>query len=299
MSSLNEKKLNNLIDQLVTTYKKHGINHIEGLCLPNPKVIDEVIDSLSNIIFPGYTYEEEVTKANLNHYVGDLISQVHRRLVPEVAKGLGYQKKESSAAFTKEAELIVIKFLDQLADVCTVLKTDIEAAEGGDPAAQSFDEIILSYPCTYAIMVHRLAHELFKAGVPLIPRIMSERAHSVTGIDIHPGAKIGQHFFIDHGTGVVIGETCDIGHHVKLYQGVTLGAMSFPKDGKGRVIKGKKRHPILADGVTIYAGATILGAIQIGENSVVGGNVWLTDSIPPNTVVTISEPDLVIRTKFK
>lgn len=297
MSQLSEKQLEQLIEQIVDTYKKRGINHIEGLHLPNPYVIYEVIDDLSNIIFPGYAHAEEVTKANLSHYVGDMICRVYRRLVPEVAKSLAYRDRVAVSECTASSEEIVYQFLARMAEVRSILKQDIMAAEGGDPAAQSMDEIILSYPGVYAIMVHRLAHLLCKAQVPLIPRIMSEKAHSVTGIDIHPGAQIGDHFFIDHGTGVVIGETCQIGSHVKIYQGVTLGAMSFPKDGKGRVIKGKKRHPTLEDGVTIYAGATLLGAITIGANSVVGGNVWLTDSIPANTVVTISEPDLVIRTK--
>jgi serine O-acetyltransferase len=297
MFSLSEKKLNVLVEKVTATYKKHGINHIEGLNLPNAHVIEGILENLYHIIFPGYSYDKEVTKANLTHYVGELFSCVYNQLVPEVAKALCCKDSRPTGDETEKASIIVYSFLKSISRIRSVIKTDIHAADGGDPAAFSFDEIILSYPCVHAITVYRMAHELYKVGVSLIPRIMTECAHSITGIDIHPGAKIGDYFFIDHGTGVVIGETSVIGAHVKLYQGVTLGAMSFPKDDKGRLIKGVKRHPTIKDNVTIYAGATILGDVTIGAGSVVGGNVWLTKSIKANTVVTISEPDLVIRSK--
>jgi serine O-acetyltransferase len=173
-----------------------------------------------------------------------------------------------------------------------ILARDVQAAYDGDPAAKSLDEIIFSYPCILAITVYRIAHELHGQGVPLLPRIMTEYAHGVTGIDIHPGAKIGKNFFIDHGTGVVIGETTEIGDRVKIYQSVTLGALSFPKDGQGNLIRGVKRHPPIEDDVTIYSNATILGSTVIGTRSVIGGNVWITRDVPPDTMVTIEQPHL-------
>jgi serine O-acetyltransferase len=174
--------------------------------------------------------------------------------------------------------------------VRNLLADDIEAAYDGDPAAHSVEEIVLAYPGLQAIAVYRLAHVLYVGDVPIVPRVMTEYAHSRTGIDIHPGARIGRRFFIDHGTGVVVGETCVIGDGVKIYQGVTLGARSFPRDERGRIIKGTKRHPDIADGVTIYSGATILGPVQIGRASVIGGNVWLTQSVPPETRIVVRTP---------
>ena len=177
------------------------------------------------------------------------------------------------------------------------LKTDIQAAYDGDPAAKSFEEVVISYPYIDVITIHRIAHELYLMDVPLIPRMMSEYAHSKTGIDIHPGAKIGEYFFIDHGTGVVIGETAIIGEHVKIYQGVTLGALSFPKDERGQIIRDKKRHPTLEDDVTVYAEATILGDITIGKEAIIGGNVWIRESVPSGTVVAISKPEALYKKK--
>jgi serine O-acetyltransferase len=176
-----------------------------------------------------------------------------------------------------------------------MLKGDVKAAFDGDPAAKSFEEIVISYPCITAIAIHRIAHELYLKEVPLIPRIMSECAHARTGIDIHPGAKIGKNFFIDHGTGVVIGETSVIGNNVKIYQGTTLGALSFPKDERGRIIKGGKRHPTIEDDVTIYAEATILGDITIGKGSIVGGNVWIKESVPAGVTVMTPNAELVFK----
>ena len=197
----------------------------------------------------------------------------------------------------RDAKEIVAAFLARLPDVRRLVETDVDAAYDGDPAAKTLDEIVLSYPGVKALTIHRLAHCLHEKKVPLIPRMMSEYAHRITGIDIHPGAKIGRAFFIDHGTGVVIGETAEIGDNVKLYQGVTLGALSFPKDACGMIIKGAKRHPTIEDNVTIYAGATILGAVVIGKGSVIGGNVWLTHSTEPGTRITIAKPDLTCEKK--
>jgi serine O-acetyltransferase len=193
------------------------------------------------------------------------------------------------------AETVTDYLLGELPKIREFLKGDVAAAYDGDPAAKSFEEIVISYPCITAISTHRIAHELYFKDVPLIPRIMSECAHRRTGIDIHPGATIGKNFFIDHGTGVVIGETAIIGDNVKIYQGVTLGALSFAKDERGRIIKGGKRHPTIEDNVTIYAEATILGDVVIGKGTVVGGNVWVKESVPAGVMVLMANPDLVYK----
>jgi serine O-acetyltransferase len=194
--------------------------------------------------------------------------------------------------------VVVKELLEEIPEIRSLLSGDIEAAYGGDPAAVSNEEVILSYPCVLAIATYRIAHELYLRGVPLIPRIMSEHVHSLTGIDIHPGAKIGKNFFIDHGTGVVIGETSEIGDNVKLYQGVTLGALSFPKDEKGQVIKGRKRHPTIGNNVVIYSGATLLGPdAVVGDNVVIGGNVWVTSPVASGTKLTIARPELNYKKK--
>jgi serine O-acetyltransferase len=188
--------------------------------------------------------------------------------------------------------VVVKELLEKLPEIRSMLSGDIQAAYAGDPAAVSTEEVILSYPCVLAITTYRIAHELYVRGTPLIPRIMSEHIHSLTGIDIHPGARIGKNFFIDHGTGVVIGETTEIGDNVKLYQGVTLGALSFPKDEKGNIIKGRKRHPTVGSNVVIYSGATLLGPDAIiGDNVIVGGNVWITSPVPSGTRITIVAPE--------
>jgi serine O-acetyltransferase len=194
------------------------------------------------------------------------------------------------------AQRVVQELLEHLPEIRIRLKGDVQAAYEGDPAAKSTDEVIISYPCILAIATYRIAHELYMRGVPFVPRIMSEYAHSQTGIDIHPGARIGNNFFIDHGTGVVIGETAEIGDNVKIYQGVTLGALSFPRDRKGKIIKGDKRHPTIGNNVVIYSGATILGGKTIvGDDAIVGGNVWITSSIPSGTRITIVPPELQLK----
>jgi serine O-acetyltransferase len=198
----------------------------------------------------------------------------------------------------KRAQVVVKELLEKIPEIRSLLSGDIEAAYNGDPAAVSAEEVILSYPCVLAITTYRIAHELYLRGVPLIPRIMSEYIHSQTGIDIHPGAKIGKNFFIDHGTGVVIGETAEIGDNVKIYQGVTLGALSFPKDEKGRLIRGRKRHPTVGNNVVIYSGATLLGAdAVVGDDVVIGGNVWITSRVASGTKITIAPPELKYKKK--
>jgi serine O-acetyltransferase len=264
----------------------------------------QIIEILQEVIFPGYFGKKGLDSHSIKYHVGDSLETAYELLVVEIYRGIRHSCQlsqsvcESVCLHCEEiAEAQTIQFLEKIPDLRHALATDVRAAFEGDPASRGYDEVIFSYPCVFAIMVFRLAHELHLQGVPLLPRMMTEFAHSKTGIDIHPGATIGKYFFIDHGTGVVIGETTEIGENVKLYQGVTLGALSFPRDETGRVIRGKKRHPTIEDEVVIYAGATVLGGnTVIGKGSVVGGNVWLTHSVPPRSKVLISDPQLVVDT---
>src|SRR5215813_10373390 len=239
--------------------------------------------------------------SNIEYHVGDLLESIYSRMSEEIYRSVrpGCENTHDPCDHCRHlAEEQSLLFLRKIVDLRSRLSHDVQAGFDGDPAAKSIDEVIFAYPAIFAISIYRLAHELHLQGIPLLPRIMTEHAHSVTGIDIHPGATIGSGFFIDHGTGVVIGETTNIGNRVKLYQGVTLGALSFAMDEEGRMIRGKKRHPTIEDDVVIYAGATILGGTTvIGRGSVIGGNVWLTMSVPPYTRVVISEPELVIDSK--
>jgi len=293
-----ERGLPKLVDDLMSNYQKFGgMDHLEGKDLPSKKVVIEVLDDLLTILFPGYLGDSEITKANIKYHLGTTLTTVYTRLTGEVERSLKYICRKISECpqdlCQKRAQVVVKELLEKLPEIRSMLSGDIAAAYSGDPAAVSTEEVILSYPCVLAITTYRIAHELYLRGVPLIPRIMSERMHSVTGIDIHPGAKIGKNFFIDHGTGVVIGETAEIGDNVKLYQGVTLGALSFPKDEKGNIIKGRKRHPTVGNNVVIYSGATLLGAeAVIGDNVVIGGNVWITTPVASGTKITIAAPEL-------
>ena len=277
---------------LVESYRKtEKITNIEKKRFPSRAKVIEITEELRELLFPGYLGRTNLCWLNAEYFVGDKLDYIFGELSREIAFSLDNDFSEREERAHREIEI----FFSKLPMVREMLEYDVQAAFDGDPAAKSLDEIIFSYPCLVAISIYRLAHELFEQGIPLIPRMMTEYAHSITGIDIHPGARIGKGFFIDHGTGVVIGETCEIGNNVKLYQGVTLGALSFPKDERGKIIRGVKRHPTIEDDVTIYAGATILGGQTIiGKGSVVGGNVWLTHSIPPYTKVTIEEPRLRI-----
>ena len=301
------KKLKNLTRKLIKSYdKRKGINQIDGLNLPSVENVMEIIVDFFKIIFPGYIGRESITSSGVSYYVGNLLEGLFDKMFYQIHRALEYQCPSKSAKSCKACDCesmaysITVEVLEQLPAIRNMLKDDVRAAFEGDPAAKSFDEIIVSYPFIKAITVHRIAHLLYCENVPLIPRMMGEWAHKETGIDIHPGAVIGRGFFIDHGTGVVIGETAQIGNNVKIYQGVTLGALSFPKDERGRVIKGMKRHPTLCDYVTVYAGATILGGdTVIGKGAVIGGNTWVTSSVQPGTTVTIAKPDLVFRTGKK
>jgi len=293
-----EEGLPKLVDEIMENYERYGgINHLEGRDLPSKQVVTEVLEDLLTIIFPGYLGKVEIAKSNTRYFLGNTLHSIYYRLVGEMEKSLKYVcrrvKECPEDVCLRRAQVVVKELLEKIPEIRTLLRGDIQAAYDGDPAAKSTDEVILSYPCVLAIATYRIAHELYVRGVPLVPRIMSEHAHSITGIDIHPGAKIGKNFFIDHGTGVVIGETAEIGDNVKIYQGVTLGALSFPKDEKGRIIKGRKRHPTVGNNVVIYSGATLLGGETIiGDDAVIGGNVWITSSIPPGTKVTIAPPEL-------
>jgi len=298
-SRLSADKIEELISEIVHTYKDDsGINFIDASNLPLRGKILEILDLLTELLFPGYTGKRTVTKSNINFIVGDILCQVYSELSEQIERAYQYQcriKKCDGCDCRTMAENVTQHLLTQLPKIRELLKGDVGAAFDGDPAAKSYEEIVISYPCITAIATYRIAHELYLKEVPLIPRIMSECAHSKTGIDIHPGAKIGKNFFIDHGTGVVIGETTVIGDNVKIYQGTTLGAMSFPKDERGRVIKGGKRHPTIEDNVTIYAEATILGDVTIGKNSIIGGNVWIKQSVPAGVTVSTPDGDLVYK----
>jgi serine O-acetyltransferase len=282
------KKLAQIADSLVDSFRKYGgINHLDGANLPLREAVVDITRDLLRLVFPGFYDKEPIHSAQIVGYTSELVSSVARRLETEIYKSLEYRPcdKCDKKDMAGTAARVTQEFLQELPGVRAILQTDVVAAYEGDPAAISNEEIILAYPGIEAIAVQRMAHPLYQRHVSLIPRIMTEWAHNKTGIDIHPGAQIGQSFFIDHGTGVVIGETTVIGKHVKIYQGVTLGAKSFPKDEKGRVVKGNKRHPNIEDDVTIYAGATILGDVTIGHGSIIGGNVWLLESVPPKSIV--------------
>jgi serine O-acetyltransferase len=291
------EKIEKLVGKIADTYKGDtGINFIDVTNLPVRDKILEVLELLTEILFPGYTGKRAVTKATVNYIVVDVLYHVYTELSDQIERAFKYRcrmEKCDTGDCRRMAEDATGYLLTQLPNIRDMLKGDIEAAFDGDPAAKSYEEIVLSYPCIIAIATYRIAHELYVKEVPLIPRIMTECAHSKTGIDIHPGAKIGKNFFIDHGTGVVIGETTIIGDNVKIYQGTTLGALSFPKDERGRIIKGGKRHPTIEDNVTIYAEATILGDVVIGKDTIVGGNVWIKESVPSGVTVTTSNPELV------
>jgi serine O-acetyltransferase len=261
--------------------------------LPSPEKTIAVLEELVEVLYPGIHGNPHLTRANVGLHVGAMLDDIAALLIEQAQVCLHWRRcrqGESCPRCAALARRIVDRFLATLPRVRRLLALDIRAAYEGDPAARSFEEIMLAYPGLRAVTTYRLAHELHELGLPLLARIMTEHAHRQTGIDIHPGAKIGRAFFIDHGTGVVVGETTTIGHNVKIYQGVTLGALSIPRDERGLVIRGKKRHPTIQDDVIIYAGATILGGeTVIGKASVVGGNTWLTHSIPPRSRV-ISTP---------
>jgi len=286
-----------VVDALCAAH--HGMSRPKGhrahRLLPERVTTVAAIEELRTVLFPGYYGFSELSAESVRFHVGATLDRVSKVLEEQIRRCLCYTCEcEHSAAECENCENQAAKttttFLERLPEVRRLLATDVQAAYEGDPAATSPDETILCYPGILAVTNHRLAHELYCLKVPLLPRIISEHAHSITGIDIHPGAQLGERFFIDHGTGVVIGETSVIGKNVRIYQGVTLGAKSFQVDADGKLVKGVPRHPCLEDDVTIYAGATILGRIVIGKGSVIGGNVWLTQGVPPGSKVFQTAP---------
>jgi serine O-acetyltransferase len=294
-----KESLPELTDRIVATYEEcGGINHLGHSPLPSYREVVEILGDLREILYPGFGRRQNLHMGNVGYHVGDLIDSLHDRLTQQIARAFrhGCKARDLETDFEADAQLVAIRLLETIPEIRKTLTEDVHAAFEGDPAAKNFDEIVFCYPGLSAITVFRIAHELYRLDVPLIPRMMTEYAHGKTGIDIHPGATIGPRFFIDHGTGVVIGETTHIGENVKIYQGVTLGALSFPKDENGAVLRNVKRHPTIEDGVVIYANATILGGkTVIGHHSVVGSSAWLTRSVEPYTTVTIENPRLRYR----
>ncbi len=259
------------------------------LVLPSRDAVIECVEALRSVIFPGYFGTPDLRDESLHYYIGATLDRVLRVLEDQIRRGIAFAEKhdfQTCGDCAERASAATRAFLVRLPAVRRLVASDVEAAYEGDPALKSRDEAIFSYPGIFAVTNQRLAHELHVLGVPLIPRMITEHAHSITGVDIHPGAAIGEKFFIDHGTGVVVGETSVIGSRVRIYQGVTLGAKSFPLDEQGNPIKGIDRHPVVEDDVVIYSGATILGRITIGRGSSIGGNVWLTHGVPPGSRVT-------------
>ena len=308
-----------LTRRIVETYQDVPTIQYLGHCpLPSNETIQGICEDLKEILYPGYRRRENLHLGNVTYHVGDLIDGLHDKLTSQIGRALRHSVSARRAAaerggdvpsvpddvqhcvdeadFEALGQAKALEFLERIPALRRVLATDVQAAYDGDPAVRTLDEVIFCYPGLEAVTIHRLAHLLHQLQVPLIPRMMTEWAHARTGIDIHPGALIGDHFFIDHGTGVVIGETCEIGNHVKLYQGVTLGALSFQTDADGHLVRGTKRHPTIEDRVVIYANATVLGgATVIGHDSVIGSNVWLTRSVGPRTTVVLERPKLRMR----
>jgi len=283
---------------LLESYKRDGgINHLDGVNLPSQDTVSELARDLMHVLFPGYFENTSLAEKDVPAWLDRLLVKIEQRLSAETEKSLRFAKDLDPTA---NATRITNELLTRLPEIRRIVQTDVTAAYEGDPAARSVEEIIVAYPCVLAISLQRIAHVLYQLKVPLLPRMLTEYGHERTGVDIHPGSRIGTHFFIDHCVGVVIGETATIGNHVKLYQGVTLGAKSFDLDEAGLPVKGVKRHPDIGDHVTIYAHATILGGdTRIGSHSVIGGNVWLLNSVPANSIAYYKGEDLVVRARQK
>ena len=315
------ERFSKAVSGVLASYETHGaINHVDGPDLPSRQDVERIVDDLEFVLFPGYFGGERVTRSNLGYLIGHKLDTIRERLTAEVWKSIRWKCDHSTHCANagdcdfscadagpgkaccseyedcqaRSAE-IVLSLLEAIPDLRSTLMLDAEAAYRGDPAARSISEVIVCYPGLHAITIYRVAHFLWERQVPLIPRMMSEYVHGKTGIDIHPGANIGPGLFIDHGNAVVIGETSDIGPNVKIYQGVTLGALSFPTDEDGNLRRGFKRHPTIEDEVIIYANTTILGAVTIGRGSVIGGNVFLTDSVDAGSKVTRDGPRPKVR----
>ncbi len=290
--------LDHITKALLASYETEGgINHLDGINLPSDEAVNRLASDFMHLLFPGFFEQKSLSKQDVPAFTATRLHSVHASLANNIEKSL---RHAHDANPTARAAALAMQLLGRLPDVRKIVQTDVQAAYSGDPAARSVEEIILAYPCVLVISLQRIAHELYKLGVPILPRMLTEYAHERTGTDIHPGAQIGTHFFIDHCTGVVIGETARIGNHVKIYQGVTLGAKSFEVDNDGNPIKGVKRHPDVEDNVTIYAHATILGGdTRIGSHSIIGANVWILESVPANSIAYFKNENLVIRSRRK
>jgi len=298
---LQEKRLKIAVQVTARTCAdEHTVHNLGASLIPSKDEIIRVLNVLQDVLFPGYFGKQELSYSSLEYHLGSEMTTLFELLSVQIAKSLRHECRRMGSLCVRcvhKGREDALAFIEKLPGLREVLSRDVWAHYDGDPAAKSLDEIVFCYPGLYAIFVYRAAHELWLQGIPLIPRIMAEHAHSLTGIDIHPGATIDTEFFIDHGTGVVIGETSEIGKHVRIYQGVTLGALSIPRESDGGYsLRDKKRHPTIEDNVTIYAQATILGGeTVIGARSVIGGNVWLTSSVPPDTTIIIEKPRLMFR----
>lgn len=293
------EKLSDILENIIeTSNDSQCFTHIDYEPIPYEGYVIDIINLLREVLFPGYFAREKIDPINLKYKIGQSVSVLFDMLSEQIAHSIRHECFRHDLPCSEceeQGQKIALSLLESIPSIRKKLATDILAMYDGDPAAKSYDEIIFSYPGIFAMSVHRVANKLFELQVPLLPRIMSEYAHSLTGIDIHPGAKIGERFVIDHGTGVVIGETTEIGKNVRIYQGVTLGALSLPKDA-GEKLRGKKRHPTIEDDVIIYSGTTILGGDTIiGSRSVIGGNVWITESVPPDTKVIMETPRLIYK----
>lgn len=297
MSRKIHAQISTLIASIIASSKEYPDTiHLDAEPLPSRDAIIEIIHLLRELLFPGYFGKQNLTSASAEYHIGDLLITIHEKLQEQICLALKHhatKNHQSLESVCENTDKIIYTFFSKIPELRAILDTDVQAAFDGDPGTDDKSEIIFSYPGILAISIARLAHELYLLGVPLIPRIMTEYAHSITGIDIHAGAQIGNHFFIDHGTGVVIGETTIIGNHVKIYQGVTLGALSTRG---GQSLRGVKRHPTLEDNVTVYSGASILGGNTIiGNGVIIGSNVFITKSVPDATKVSMKSPELLFK----
>lgn len=300
MTSFNirDHDLRDLTGKLENSYFAFNrLHHIDSTCLPSQSAIHELLRQLLAMLYPGFFGRQDLTAGNIQAHIRQQLEQMAVNLHEQIVHCLDCRRGNRNDDTAQRGTEITMQFLRRLPEIREVLAADVLSAYKGDPAAADTNEVIFSYPATLAISTYRLAHALLELEVPLMPRILTEHAHSLTGIDIHPGTTIGKGFFIDHGTGVVIGETAVLGENCKLYQGVTLGALSFPHDDRGQIIRGQKRHPTLEDEVIVYANATILGDITIGKSATIGGNIFVTNSVPPGSTVTAKKAELKYRNR--
>ncbi|PHR27740.1 MAG: serine acetyltransferase [Desulfotalea sp.] len=296
-NSSQQDKVPQIVKQLLSSWnKKDCFEHISPVSLPSQTQIIEIVDQTKRILFPGYFTKTKLHASNIEYYIGKQTTDLYEKIAEQITMAIRHDCRRNGLPCTNceaRSHKLALSFIKKLPNITALLATDIRAALRGDPATNSPDEVIFCYPGFLATLIFRVAHELYLIGIPIIPRIMTEYAHSLTGIDIHPGATIGPEFFIDHGTGVVIGETTIIGENVRLYQGVTLGALSLPRDA-GQKLRDKKRHPTIENNVIIYSNTTILGGNTIiGEGSIIGGNIWITESVATKTKVLLKRPELI------